>query len=175
MTRVRYLFDLFNWKILISVEEEDMFESDFESTDEEAAKEEDEAGDRAVHDEEKRARKVSILYSSAHPSLIRRQAARSKLDKVTAAAHAKHKETFNPQAQVVSKSKEMRRRVSLGTAVNAETGEVILPGKGGPTKKKRHSQRKHTILSTSAHVKRMKRSEEKKVCLFRYVRNLISY
>jgi vacuolar protein sorting-associated protein 72 len=55
--------------------------------------------------------------------------------------------------------------VSLGVAVNAETGEVVALGKGNLAKKKRHSQRKHTILSTSAHVKRMKRSEEKKVCV----------
>lgn len=55
--------------------------------------------------------------------------------------------------------------MSLGVAVNAETGEVVALGKGNLAKKKRHSQRKHTILSTSAHVKRMKRSEEKKVCV----------
>jgi len=98
---------------------------------------------------------------------VNTKAARSKLDKVTAAAHAKHKATFNPQAQAATatpKPKELRRRVSLGLAVNAETGEVVVPGKGSPLKKNRHSQRKHTILSTSAHVKRMKRSEEKKVC-----------
>ena len=58
--------------------------------------------------------------------------------------------------------------MSLGVAVNAETGEIVTLGKGNTAKKKRHSQRKHTILSTSAHVKRMKRSEEKKVCLFFY-------
>jgi vacuolar protein sorting-associated protein 72 len=42
------------------VDEEDVFESDFESTDEEAAKEDEEAGDRAVQDEEKKARKARI-------------------------------------------------------------------------------------------------------------------
>jgi G3E family GTPase len=97
------------------------------------------------------------------------KAVRSKLDRVTAAAHAKHKATFDPQVAqarvTTAKSKEIQRRVSLGVAVNAETGEIMRPGKESPGRKKRHSQRKHTIMSTSAHVKRMKRSEEKKVCL----------
>ena len=39
-------------------DEEDVFESDFESTDEEAAQEETEPGDKAVKEEERRARKV---------------------------------------------------------------------------------------------------------------------
>lgn len=38
-----------------------MFESDFESTDEEAAKDDEEAGDKIVDDEERRARKVGIF------------------------------------------------------------------------------------------------------------------
>lgn len=136
-------------------DEEDVFESDFESTDEEAEKEDVEAGDKVLQDEERRAKK----------------AARSKLDKVTAAAHAKHKATFNPHAEAASKPKELQRRVSLGVAVNAETGEVAALGKGSPAKKKRHSQRKFTILSTSAHVKRMKRSEEKKAAAPKKVRS----
>lgn len=41
------------------IDEEDIFESDFESTDEEGAQEDAEAGDKVVHEEEKRARKVS--------------------------------------------------------------------------------------------------------------------
>jgi hypothetical protein len=43
-----------------AVDEEDVFGSDFESTDEEAAKEDEEAGDKAIQDEERKARKVRI-------------------------------------------------------------------------------------------------------------------
>ncbi|KAF9466890.1 YL1 nuclear protein-domain-containing protein [Collybia nuda] len=130
-------------------DEEDVFESDFESTDEEEAQGDAEAGERVVHEEEKRARKTN----------------RSKLERATAAAHAKHKVTFNPEAQVSTpapKSREVRRRVSLGGAVNAETGEELLEENSSPNRKKRHSQRKHTILNTSATVRRMKNSEAKK-------------
>lgn len=41
------------------IDEEDIFGSDFESTDEEGAQDDAEAGDKVVHEEEKRARKVS--------------------------------------------------------------------------------------------------------------------
>ncbi|KAF5376895.1 hypothetical protein D9615_007200 [Tricholomella constricta] len=129
-------------------DEEDVFGSDFESTDEEAAQEDIDVGDKAVQEEERRARKD----------------ARSRVERATAAAHAKHKVTFNPQAGAstfISKPKGPKRRVSLGVAVNAETGEVLSVNEGS-AKKKRHSQRKHTVLNTSATVKRMKRSEEKK-------------
>lgn len=43
------------------VDEVDVFESDFESTDEEAVQEDVDAGDKAVYEEDKRARKVSIV------------------------------------------------------------------------------------------------------------------
>ncbi|KAG6874140.1 hypothetical protein C0995_005557 [Termitomyces sp. Mi166 len=132
-------------------EEEDVFGSDFESTDEEAAQEDADAGEKVVQDEEKRARKD----------------ARSKVEKATAAAHARQKVTFNPQAEASTsepKAKDLKRRVSLGPAVNAETGEV-LPVNQPNTKKKRHSQRRHTILATSAAAERLKRSEEKKAAM----------
>lgn len=61
MTRVRFLFHLSLLKILIGVDEEDVFESDFESTDEEAEKEDVEAGDKVLQDEERRAKKVCIF------------------------------------------------------------------------------------------------------------------
>lgn len=96
---------------------------------------------------------------------INHQAARSRLEKATAAAHAKNKMTFNPQAstsQIRPKPKP-KRRVSLGVAVDAETGEVFEPETEIVSKKKRHSQRKHTVLNTSATVTRQKQSEEKKV------------
>jgi len=55
------------------VDEEDIFGSDFESTDEEAAQADVDAGDKAVDEEEKRARKVrcALLYlSSSHLILV---------------------------------------------------------------------------------------------------------
>ncbi|GLB36708.1 putative YL1 nuclear protein [Lyophyllum shimeji] len=131
-------------------DEEDMFESDFESTDEEAEEDID-AGDRAVQEEERRARKD----------------ARSRAQKATAAALAKHKVTFNPQVEPSMAKLEPKvpnRRVSLDVPVDAETGEVMPLDKASP-KKKRHSQRKHTVLNTSAAVARMKESEEKKAAM----------
>jgi hypothetical protein len=52
-----------NWyalNISVLLEEEDIFESDFESTDEETAQQEGESGERIVEDEEKQARKVCL-------------------------------------------------------------------------------------------------------------------
>ncbi|KAG6886560.1 hypothetical protein C0992_003385 [Termitomyces sp. T32_za158] len=131
-------------------EEEDVFGSDFASTDEENQEDLD-AGEKAVQEEERRAKKD----------------ARSRVEKATAAAHARQKVTFNPRAEASSsqsKPKDLKRRVSLGPAVNAETGEVLPVGPSSP-KKKRHSQRRHTILATSAAAERLKRSEEKKAAM----------
>lgn len=76
--------------------------------------------------------------------------------------------TFNPGAtssQPKSKlTQKSKRRVSLGVVVNAETGEVIEGGTG-MVGVKRHSQRRHTVMNTSATVNRMKDAEEKRVCL----------
>ncbi|KAJ8590910.1 hypothetical protein M405DRAFT_765714 [Rhizopogon salebrosus TDB-379] len=129
-------------------DEEDVFESDFASTDEEAAAEDIDAGDKAVQDEEKRVRR----------------SARARVEKATAAAHARHRVTFNPQVEASSskhkEAQKFKRRVSLGVAVNAETGEVI---EGGT--RQRQSQRSHTIMNTSATVNRMKDAEEKRATL----------
>ncbi|EMD41507.1 hypothetical protein CERSUDRAFT_146509 [Gelatoporia subvermispora B] len=134
----------------IEKDEEDVFGSDFESTDEEAVPEDvDMVAEKVVQDEEKTTRKT----------------ARSKLDKVTAAAHARQRATFNPEAQASSSSaaarsapEKMKRRVSLGVAVNAETGEVL-------ERSKRHSQRRHTILNTSLTAERVKEEEQRKSAL----------
>ncbi|KAG6899337.1 hypothetical protein C0993_011125 [Termitomyces sp. T159_Od127] len=131
-------------------DEEDVFGSDFASTDEENQDDVD-AGERTVQEEERRAKKD----------------ARSRVEKATAAAHARQKVTFNPQAEASSsqtKSKDLKRRVSLGPAVNAETGEIMSVAPSSP-KKKRHSQRRHTILATSAAAERLKRSEERKAAM----------
>jgi vacuolar protein sorting-associated protein 72 len=85
------------------------------------------------------------------------------VEKATAAAHARQRVTFHPQAETSEKvhnkePQKLKRRVSLGVAVNAETGEVI---EGGT--RQRQSQRSHTIMNTSATVNRMKDAEEKRV------------
>lgn len=136
-------------------DEEDVFESDFMSTDEEAAPE-DHAGDKEVQEAERRERK----------------AVRARVEKATAIAHARQRATFDPgAAPSVSKSsiQKSRRRVSLGPVVNAETGEVIEGTTSGATVMtvgvKRKSQRRHTVMSTTATATRMKDAEEKKAAL----------
>ena len=55
-----------------------------------------------------------------------------------------------------------KRRVSLGLAIDAETGEVI-------NNAQRQSRRSYTVLSTSATAQRMKKdAQDKKVCTQRY-------
>ena len=75
--------------------------------------------------------------------------------------------TFNPGATSSQPKSQLtpktKRRVSLGVVVNAETGEVIEGG-AGTAGVKRQSQRRHTIMNTSATVNRMKDAEEKRVC-----------
>ncbi|KAF7375065.1 Vacuolar protein sorting-associated protein 72 [Mycena sanguinolenta] len=126
-------------------DEEDIFDDDFESTDEEAA---DEAAGELAAQEDRRARKARAI--------------RTRLEKATDAAHARNKATFNPQATEAPRPKP-RRRVALGGAVNAATGETIS-GPGGEQRRTAHRQsmRKHTILNTSLTETRLKRSEEKK-------------
>lgn len=90
------------------------------------------------------------------------QATRTRLEKATDAAHARNKATFDPQAAPTPS--KPKRRVALGGAVNAATGETIVERSGGqrPTAH-RQSLRKHTVLNTSLTETRLKRSEEKKV------------
>ncbi|KAF8736086.1 hypothetical protein AX14_000885 [Amanita brunnescens Koide BX004] len=142
------------------MEEEDIFESDFESTDEEAAQAEVVTGEKEVQDEERQVRKQ----------------AKSKLEKVTAAADARLRVTFNPAAAISDRAYQKskpKRRVSLGLTINAETGEVIatdgttaVEGEEGNVTssqmKIRHSQRRHTMQNTVETVKRLKSSEMKK-------------
>jgi hypothetical protein len=156
----------FDMALFFFSDEEDMFESDFESTDEEAAQGDAVAGEATVQEEEKRVRKVCIynmFYISA--SLITpSQTARSKVEKAMAIAHVRNKATFNPQAHALSPSKSEvpKRRVSMGTVIDAETGETVESS----GKRKRQSQRKHTVLNTSATVTRMRNAEVRKVRLF---------
>ncbi|KAI0307401.1 YL1 nuclear protein-domain-containing protein [Multifurca ochricompacta] len=125
-------------------DEEDVFESDFESTDEEveAAQQTFDAGEKLVERREKKT-------------------AQSRIERATAAAHARQRVTFNPEIyddtaeETSSFMAKKRRRVSLGLAIDAETGEVI-------NNAQRQSRRSHTILNTSATAQRMKKDAEDK-------------
>ncbi|KAJ3893097.1 YL1 nuclear protein-domain-containing protein [Lentinula edodes] len=157
---------------IVETYEEDVFESDFESTDEE---EPAAAEHEPVENEEKQARKV----------------ARSRLERATAAAHARQKVTFDPTATTegaststpasTSKTKPKRkRRVSLGFTINAQTGEVIAENDqdqddrnseanvedGGDgtavQRRKRSSKRQTTIKNTTDTVTRYLKSEQQK-------------
>lgn len=133
---------------VVEKDEQDAFESDFESTDEEGAQEDvDASAEKMAREEERAAKKAS----------------RSQLEKVTAAAHARQKATFDPdmsanaQPAAIVQAK-MKRRVSMGVVVDAETGAVVESGK-------RHSQRSHTRLNTSMTDLRIKDEMEKKSTL----------
>ncbi|KAH9168631.1 YL1 nuclear protein-domain-containing protein [Lactarius sanguifluus] len=126
---------------VIVKDEEDVFGSDFESTDEEAeaVQQTADAGEGLVRAEERREKKV----------------AQSRVEKAAAVAHARQKVTFNPEiyedaAEDTSMAAKKKRRVSLGLAIDAETGEVI-------NNAQRQSRRSHTILNTSATAQRMKK------------------
>ncbi|KAI9510690.1 YL1 nuclear protein-domain-containing protein [Russula earlei] len=126
-------------------DEEDVFESDFESTDEEtdAAHQASDAGERQVKVEDRRVKK----------------AAQSRVERAAAAAHARQKVTFHPEiyddpAEAISSmAAKKKRRVSLGLAIDAETGEVI-------NNAQRQSRRSHTVLNTSATAQRMKKDAQ---------------
>ncbi|KAF9042121.1 YL1 nuclear protein-domain-containing protein [Panaeolus papilionaceus] len=145
-------------EFFVENDEQDEFGSDFESTDEEAEKVAEVGGETEVADEERRVRK----------------AARSKLERMTAAAHAKHKDTFNPDLQLKDKEGPSKPRtkpktrgsVKLGDVVDAETGEVVV-AKDAPAAqgRKRVSKRKHTVMNTSATVTRLKQNEKKKASI----------
>ncbi|RDX51558.1 hypothetical protein OH76DRAFT_1401445 [Lentinus brumalis] len=137
-------------------DEEDIFESDFESTDEEGAQEDvDAAAENLIRQEESRGRKT----------------ARTHLERVTALAHARQAATFNPSTIEPPPSdqqkvqKKLSRRVSLGIAVNVETGEVFEGGENEDANasaavsipgRRRHSTRTHTVANTSATVSRVR-------------------
>ncbi|KAF8169952.1 YL1 nuclear protein-domain-containing protein [Pholiota molesta] len=130
--------------------EEDIFGSDFESTDEEAEKAAEEAGENEVANEERRIKK----------------AARTRLEKVTAAAHAKHKSSFNPDVQLSTTTKTKPKPKTL--SVSADVSMSLWTDAGGEStnqsiyERKRTSNRKHTVLNTSATVTRLKQSEARK-------------
>ncbi|KAI0825324.1 YL1 nuclear protein-domain-containing protein [Trametes gibbosa] len=139
-------------------DEEDVFGSDFESTDEEGQQEEvDAAAEKMIRLDDSHNRKTS----------------RTQLERITALAHARQAATFKPELiappDKEKTNKKDRRRVSIGVAVDAETGEVTSLEVGATEDVesanaalvRRHSTRTHTMANTSATVSRVKDEERK--------------
>jgi vacuolar protein sorting-associated protein 72 len=155
------------------VDEEDVFGSDFESTDEEAeaAQQASDPGEKLIRVEERKEKKVNPFRTSSirQASYYLLQAAQSRVERAAAAAHARQKVTFNPEIyddaaeETSSVAAKKKRRVSLGLAIDAETGEVI-------NNAQRQSRRSHTILNTSATAQRMKKDAEDKKVVFASLR-----
>ena len=155
------------------VDEEDVFGSDFESTDEEAeaAQQASDPGEKLIRVEERKEKKVNPFRTSSirQASYYLLQAAQSRVERAAAAAHARQKVTFNPEIyddaaeEASSVAAKKKRRVSLGLAIDAETGEVI-------NNAQRQSRRSHTILNTSATAQRMKKDAEDKKVVFASLR-----
>ncbi|ESK93660.1 hypothetical protein Moror_1477 [Moniliophthora roreri MCA 2997] len=130
----------------VEIYEEDVFESDFESTDEEEAqREEAEAGEKEAQAEEKQARKI----------------ARSRLERATAAAHARQKTTFNPTASSSQIKPQLKPKRQV-TLTDASTGGISTRRGKTASSGKRQSKRTHTVMNTSATFERMKKSEQQK-------------
>ncbi|KZP28229.1 hypothetical protein FIBSPDRAFT_817483 [Athelia psychrophila] len=147
----------------VEKEEEDIFGSDFESTDEETAQVDADAGEKGVDEEEQRARKV----------------ARTRVERTTAIAHARNKATFNPQAQAEASTSAAVEEPALGrgkrrVAFARDPAAEKLPtkakggakGKGkGKGDEKRHSRRTHTVLNTSETASRLKTAAQRRATL----------
>ncbi|TFK28347.1 hypothetical protein FA15DRAFT_701025 [Coprinopsis marcescibilis] len=128
----------------VAKDEQDLFESDFESTDEEAEEENVQAGqavaEKAANEEDKR----------------ERRAAKSKQERAMAVAHERNRATFNPEVEATTSrvaEKEKDKHFARFAVGDEE------PGEG---RRKRKSQRAHTILNTSETVKRLKASRSVK-------------
>ena len=146
-------------------DEEEIFDSDFASTDEEEAQEDIE--EKAVQEEEKREHRVSlaklsVLCSNVHCSQ-RLKTVRQRVAKAVEAASQRHRAAFNIPAQSQPTEAKPRltgrgrRRVSLGVAIDVETGEVV------DAASKRKSRRKSTVLNSQQMHSRMKDAEIKRV------------
>ncbi|KIJ45228.1 hypothetical protein M422DRAFT_779135 [Sphaerobolus stellatus SS14] len=123
------------------VDEEDVFESDFASTDDE--QEDEEAGEKALEEEEKRARRAARAKPLKLPI-----APQLKVSFAVPLAGEGESSTSQPRLK--------HRRVSLGAAVDAETGQVLETIT-------RQSTREATRLNTREVRSRIKDAESKKV------------
>ncbi|TCD63095.1 hypothetical protein EIP91_005999 [Steccherinum ochraceum] len=147
---------------IVDKDEEDAFESDFESTDEEAAQEDvDASAEKLARDDERVHRKTGGM---------------TQLDRITAAAQKRHEAILDPEKyEAIAQKKKaatearLKRKVSMGVAVDAETGEVIPgapsengEGEAGEDESRRRSKRKHTVDSRTAHIERLRKEVEEK-------------
>ncbi|KAL1682324.1 YL1 nuclear protein-domain-containing protein [Schizophyllum commune] len=129
-------------------DEGDAFDEDFASDSEKTASEEEVDAERIVQEEEKR----------------ERQANRSQVEKVTAAANARLRATFNPEKSHASTSKTLsrnKRKVSFA----GSPGKRRKKGKGKNDLEiagERHSSRAHTMQSTTATAIKLKDIARKK-------------
>ncbi|KAL1722750.1 YL1 nuclear protein-domain-containing protein [Schizophyllum commune] len=129
-------------------DEGDAFDEDFASDSEKTASEEEVDAERVVQEEEKR----------------EKQAARSQVEKVTAAANARLRATFNPEEAHASTSKEPKRnkrKVSFAGSPDKRRKK----GKGKNDLEiagERHSSRAHTMQSTTATAIKLKNIARKK-------------
>ncbi|KAL1700902.1 YL1 nuclear protein-domain-containing protein [Schizophyllum commune] len=129
-------------------DEGDAFDEDFASDSEKTASEEEADAERVVQEEEKR----------------EKQATRSQVERVTAAAKARLRATFNPEESHASTSKtpsRNKRKVSFA----GSPGKRRKKGKGKNDLEiagERHSSRAHTMQSTTATAIKLKDIARKK-------------
>ena len=102
---------------------------------------------------------VLSLFSQRSTILVF-QVTRQRLAKTIEAATQRNKASFEPHPEskpTHERVRRTRRRVMLGNAVDAVTGEVV----GSPQKRK--SRRKSTVLNTQQMHSRLKDAEIKRV------------
>jgi hypothetical protein len=137
-------------------DEEDVFESDFQSTEEEEIDIDADKGEKLVQDEERHVRKVSLFFRFSFVfRLIPSKTALSRVQRATALAHARQQATFHPD--IGTSSPKQKNRVSKNVTTSPWTGDH--------SSGKRQSKRMHTILNTSATVNRLKHAQEKRVSI----------
>ncbi|KAG8919597.1 hypothetical protein FRC01_001207 [Tulasnella sp. 417] len=116
-----------NWLLtVLANSEQDLFDDDFEETDEDEAADDPEAGERELQKEERQVRKM----------------ARGKLSRSSALPRIRLK--LSP-TKVDGASSRKKRRVAMGAVVDAETGEFVT----------RSSQRQSTVTHTQKTKARM--------------------
>lgn len=103
------------------IDEEDIFESDFASTDEEANQDDLDAGEKSVHDEEKSARKVILRPTSIH-AIVNHHISR-QYERVWRSRQLQHmpdtRQLLTPRQLLLQWSSQNQRRVRLSRPMPA--------------------------------------------------------
>ncbi|KAL5534739.1 hypothetical protein ACEPAG_1203 [Sanghuangporus baumii] len=133
---------------LVPADEEEVFDSDFQSTDEEADQEDEFAAERELAAEEKQARKSS-----------RRQSLR------TTEARSVAIQPSSKTSTVVLPSQRRRKRRKMDTGQLRDFGTRISLRERGKAVVKRKSQRKSTVLSSQILHLRLKDAEERRAAV----------